>query len=160
MSHPVVRARRVSALALTALAVAGPAAAAQTAHAAGKVAISTASAEAKADYLKGRSLQENLRAHESRDYMRRAIAKDPDFAMAHLNLANTAPTGTEFFEHLGHAVALVPKVSAGERLIIQATQAGANADPAKALQLWQQLVAEYPQDERAHFQLGGVYFGR
>ena len=38
-----------------------------------------------------------------------AIAKDPNFAMAHLNLANSAPTGTEFFEHLGHAVALAAR---------------------------------------------------
>ncbi len=160
MPHFTARAPRLSSLALAALAVAAPTLAAQTAQPAGKVPLSTASAEAKADYLKGRTLQENLRAHESRDFMRRAIAKDPNFAMAHLNLANSAPTGTEFFEHLGHAAALVPKVSPGERLIIQAAQAGANADAAKALQLLQQLVAEYPQDERAHFQLGGAYFGR
>jgi tetratricopeptide (TPR) repeat protein len=160
MSHPTARAGRLPVLALAALAAATSSATAQTAHSAGKVPISTASAEAKADYLKGRNLQENLRAHESRDYMRRAITKDPSFAMAHLNLANTSPTGTEFFEHLGHAVALVPKVSPGEGLIIQAAQAGANADAAKALSLLQKLVADYPQDERAHFQLGGAYFGR
>jgi tetratricopeptide (TPR) repeat protein len=160
MSHPTARARRVSSLALAALIASAPSAAAQTAHSAGKVPISTASAEAKADFVKGRTLAENLRAHESREFMRGAIAKDPGFALAHLNLANSAPTPKEFFEHLGHAVALAGKASAGERLMILGTQAGANADPAKQLELYQQLVAEFPQDERAHFLLGGTYFGQ
>jgi tetratricopeptide (TPR) repeat protein len=160
MSHRTARARFLSSLGFAVLAASAPSAAAQTAHSAGKVPISTASAEAKADYLKGRTLAENLRAHESREFMQRAITKDPGFAMAHLNLANSAPTGTEFFEHLGHAVKFAGKASPGEQLTIQAAQAGANADAAKALTLLQKLVADYPQDERAHFQLGGAYFGR
>jgi tetratricopeptide (TPR) repeat protein len=157
MSHPTARARRLS-LALAALIASVTSAAAQTAHSAGKVPISTASAEAKADFVKGRTLAENLRAHESREFLRSAVAKDPDFALAHLNLANSAPTPKEFFEHLGHAVALSGKASAGERLMILGAQAGANADPSKQLEQYQQLVAEFPQDERAHFLLGGTYF--
>jgi tetratricopeptide (TPR) repeat protein len=160
MTHSTARARRLSSLALAVLIASAPSAAAQTAHSAGKVPISTKSAEAKADFLKGRTLAENLRIHDSRAFMFRAIAKDPDFALAHLNLATSAPTGTEFFEHLGHAVRLAEKASPGERLIIQAAQAGANADAAKALELLQKLVADYPQDERGHFQLGNAYFGR
>jgi tetratricopeptide (TPR) repeat protein len=160
MTHSTARARRLSSLALAVLIASVPSAAAQTAHSAGKVPISTKSAEAKADFLKGRTLAENLRIHDSRAFMFRAIAKDPDFALAHLNLATSAPTGTEFFEHLGHAVRLAEKASPGERLIIQAAQAGANADAAKALELLQKLVADYPQDERGHFQLGNAYFGR
>jgi tetratricopeptide (TPR) repeat protein len=160
MTHPTARARRLSSLALAALIASVPSAGAQTAHSAGKVPISTVSAEARADFVKGRTLAENLRIHDSREFMLRAIAKDPGFALAHLNLANSAPTAKEFFEHLGHAVALASKASAGERLIIEAAQAGANADPAKALKLFQQLVAEFPQDERGHFLLGTAYFGR
>jgi tetratricopeptide (TPR) repeat protein len=159
MSHPTARARRIS-LALAVLAVAVPSVDAQTAQPDGKVPISTASAEARADYVKGRTLAENLRAHESREFMLRAVSRDPKFAMAHLNLANSAPTAKEFFEHLGHAVALVGSVSPGERLTIQGAQAGANADPAGQLALYQKLAADYPQDERAHFLLGGAYFGR
>jgi len=160
MSHPTARARRLSSLALAALIASVPPATAQTAHSAGKVPISTASPEAKADFLKGRTLAENLRGHESREFTRRAIAKDPNFALAHLNLANSAPTAKEFFEHLGHAVALAGKASAGERLMILGAQAGANADPAKQLEYYQQLVAQFPDDERAHFLLGTTYFGQ
>jgi tetratricopeptide (TPR) repeat protein len=160
MSRPTARPRRICSLSLAALIASAPVAAAQTSHAAGKVPISTASAEAKADFVKGRALAENLRVHDSREHLFRAVAKDPSFAMAHLSLANSAPTGTEFFEHLGHAVKLADKASPGERLIIRAAQAGANADAAKALQLLQKLVADYPEDERAHFLLGTAYFGR
>jgi tetratricopeptide (TPR) repeat protein len=160
MSHPTARARRLSSFALAALIASAPSAAAQTAHSAGKVPISTVSAEAKADFIKGRTLAENLRGHESRDFMRRAVAKDPNFALAHLNLANSSPTAKEFFEHLGHAVKLADKASPGERLMILGAQDGANADPAKQLEHYRQLVAEFPQDERARFLLGTTYFGQ
>ena len=163
MPQQTVRPRRSAWLALAALAWAAGAAvplAAQTAHAAGKIAISTASQEARADFLEGRSLAENLRLEDSREHFRRAIARDPGFALAHLSLANSSPTGTEFFEHLGHAVALADKVSPGERLMIRGAEAGANADPAGQLELYRRLVADHPKDERARFLLGNAYFGR
>jgi len=160
MLQPSVRARRRGWLALAVLGAAAAPAAAQTSHAAGKIAITTTSEAARADFLKGRTLAENLRLEDSRQYFRSAIGKDPNFAMAHLSLANSAPTGTEFFEHLGHAVKLADKVSPGERLTIKGAEAGANADPAGQLELYQQLVGDYPQDERARFLLGTNYFGR
>ncbi|HEX7337658.1 MAG TPA: tetratricopeptide repeat protein [Gemmatimonadales bacterium] len=159
MLQPSVRARRAW-LALAVLGAATAPAAAQTSHAAGKVAITTTSETARADFVKGRHLAENLRLEDSRQFFRSAIAKDPGFAMAHLSLANSSPTGTEFFEHLGHAVKLADKVSPGERLTIKGAEAGANADPAGQLELYQKLVADYPKDERAHFLLGNAYFGR
>ena len=160
MSHRTRRARGLASLALAALMATAPGAAAQTAHPAGKVSISTTSTEAQADFVKGRALAENLRIHDSREFLLRAIAKDPDFALAHLSLANSAPTGKEFFDHLGHAVALAGKASKGERLMILGAQAGANADPAKQLEHYRQLVTEFPEDERAHFLLGTTYFGQ
>ena len=38
--------------------------------------------------------------------------------------------------------------------MILALEAGGNANPAKALEYQQELVAKYPNDERAHFLLG------
>ena len=160
MLQPSVRARRRAWLSLAVLGAATAPAAAQTSHAAGKVAITTTSEAARADFVKGRHLAENLRLEDSRQYFRSAIAKDSGFATAHLSLANSSPTGTEFFEHLGHAVKLADKVSPGERLTIKGAEAGANADPAGQLELYQKLVADYPKDERAHFLLGNAYFGR
>jgi tetratricopeptide (TPR) repeat protein len=57
-------------------------------------------------------------------------------------------------------VALADKASDGERMLIQAAEAGANADPTKQKEILDKLVAAYPNDERAHFTLGGYYFGQ
>jgi tetratricopeptide (TPR) repeat protein len=126
----------------------------------GKIPVTTASAEAKAEFLQGRDLAEKLRVTDSIAHFEKAASLDPNFALAELNLANSAPTGKEFFEHLGKAVSLADKASNGERLLILAAEAGANNDPAKQKGFLDQLVAAYPNDERAHFNLGGYYFGQ
>ena len=56
-----------------------------------KIPVTTASAEARQEYLKGRTLGENLRAHDSREVLQRAAAKDPGFALAHYSLALNSP---------------------------------------------------------------------
>ncbi len=77
MSHPTARARRLSSLALAALFAVVPSVDAQTAQPAGKVPISTTSAEARADFVKGRKLAEDLRAHDSREFMLTAFLASP-----------------------------------------------------------------------------------
>ena len=125
-----------------------------------KVPVTTISADARAEYLKGRTLGENLRAHDSREVLQRAVAKDPNFALAHYSLALNSPTAKEFFDHLKHAVKLSSKASEGERLMILGLEAGSNANPEKQREYYERLVAVYPGDERAHFLLGGNYFGQ
>jgi tetratricopeptide (TPR) repeat protein len=131
-----------------------------TKETAGKIPISTSSAEAKALFVEGRDLSEQVRLHDGGQLLKQAVAKDPQFALAHYNLALTAPTPKEFLAHLNEAVGLSDKASEGERLLILSLQAGANADPTKSLQYAEELVAKYPQDERAHLTLGNAYFGQ
>ena len=126
----------------------------------GKIPITTSSEEAKAEFLKGRDLAEKLQITDSVAHYQKAVSLDPNFAVAELNLATSAPTGSEFFDHLNKAVALIDKTSNGERLLILATQAGANNNAMKQKQLLDDLVEAYPNDERAHFALGGWYFGQ
>jgi len=126
----------------------------------GKIPVTTASADAKAEFLQGRDLAEKLRITDSHAHFEKAASLDPNFALAELNLSGTAPTGKEFFDHLGKAVSLADKASNGEKLLILATEAGANNNPAKQKEYLDQLVAAYPNDERAHFNLGGYYFGQ
>jgi tetratricopeptide (TPR) repeat protein len=126
----------------------------------GKIPVTTASADAKAAFLEGRDLAEKLVITDSIEHFQKAVSLDPNFALAELSLANSAPTGGEFFEHLQKAVSLADKASNGERLLILATEAGANNDPAKQKDYLDQLVAAYPNDERAHFNLGGYHFGQ
>ena len=125
-----------------------------------KVPLTSASEEAKTLYVRGRDLAEQLRNQDARKLFAEAVAKDSTFAIAHYNLALTSPTTKEAIEHLTRAVALAPKASDGERLQILALDAGAKADPAKALQYAEELVAKYPQDERAHQNLGNAYAAR
>jgi tetratricopeptide (TPR) repeat protein len=126
----------------------------------GKIPVTTASADAKTEFLQGRDLAEKLRITDSHAHFEKAASLDPHFALAELNMANTAPTGKEFFEHLDKAVSLADNASNGEKLLILATQAGANNNPVKQKEYLDQLVAAYPNDERAHFNLGGYYFGQ
>jgi len=126
----------------------------------GKIPITTKSDEARNEFLEGRSLSEKLLAQDSLQHFDKAIALDPEFASAELARANASPTAKDFFLHLNKAVALADHASDGEKLLILANQAGANGDVQKQKEYWEKLVAAYPNDERAHFNLGGYYFGQ
>jgi tetratricopeptide (TPR) repeat protein len=126
----------------------------------GKIPVTTVSEEAKKEFLQGRDMAERLLAQDSLQHFDKAIALDPNFAYAELGRANASPTPKEFFDHLGKAVGLADKASEGERLLILATEAGANGNVSKQKEYLEKLVAQYPNDERAHFNLGGYYFGQ
>ena len=125
-----------------------------------KIALTSTSEDARKEYLEGRSLAERLLVQKSIEHFDKAIAADPNFAMAELARANASPTGSEFLDHLKKAVALADKASDGERLQILAADAGSSGNAAKARGYLEQLVAAYPQDERAHFALGALLFGQ
>ena len=133
---------------------------AETAPVSKKIPVTTSSEEARTAFLQGRDLAEKLVITDSIQHFEKAVSLDPGFALAELNLANSAPTGREFFEHLNKAVGLAGKASDGERLLILATEAGANANTVKQKEYLDQLVAAYPDDERAHFNMGGYYFAQ
>ncbi len=124
-----------------------------------KIPITTSSKTALENYLKGRELADKLRGQESIQYWEKAIAEDPEFAMAYYNLALVSPTAKGFFENLDKAASLTDKVSEGERLIILGAKAAANGFPIKQKELLTELVVKYPGDERAHNDLGDYYYG-
>ena len=126
----------------------------------GKIPITTSSEEALKFFLQGRDLGEKLRFQESREHFKKAVDTDTAFALAYLNLSFTLPTVQGFFETFDKALALVDNVSEGERLMIQAVEAGIGGEAAKQLEIYKQLVVAYPDDERAHNLLGNSYFGQ
>jgi tetratricopeptide (TPR) repeat protein len=126
----------------------------------GKIPITTKSEDARKEFLLGRDLSEKLQAQDSVQHFDKAIALDPEFASAELARANAAATANEFFDHLNKAVSLADKASEGERLIILANQAGANGEVVKQKDDLEKLVAAFPNDERAHFNLGAFEFGQ
>ena len=125
-----------------------------------KIPVTSSSEEAKKEFLLGRDLAEKLLIQDSIQHYDKAITLDSSFAIAELNRATSSPTAREFFEHLNKAVSLAEKASAGERLQILATEAGANGNVTKQKEYLDQLVGQYPNDERAQFALGGYYFGQ
>jgi tetratricopeptide (TPR) repeat protein len=130
------------------------------ASAAGKIPITTSSEEARKEFLQGRDLNEKLLIQDSIAHFDKAISLDPNFAQAELSRSAVSPTGKEVFDHLKKAVSLADKASNGEKLLILGTEAGVNGNPAKQKEYLDQLIAAYPNDERANFALGGYYFGQ
>jgi tetratricopeptide (TPR) repeat protein len=126
----------------------------------GKIPITTTSEQARQEFLQGRDLSERLLGQESLQHFDKALSLDPEFASAELARANNSPTAKEFFDHLKKAVSLADQTSEGERLLILGNEAGANGDAVKQQDYWQKLVAAYPNDERAQFNLAGYYFGQ
>jgi len=126
-----------------------------------EIPLTTSSDKALEYFLNGRDLLEKLRAQESRQYFQYAVNEDPDFAMAHLYLAQAAPSAKAFFESMDKTLALLDKVSSGEKLWIQGFEAAAiKGDPLSARKMFQQLVEAHPDDERARNLLAGNYFGQ
>jgi len=126
----------------------------------GKIPITTSSQKAMQLFLQGRDLSEKLRGQDSLQYLEKAVAEDPNFAMGYLFLSLGQPTAKGFFENLNKAVALAEKASEAERVWILGVQAGANALPAKQKEYYQKLTEAFPNDERAHTLLGNYYFGQ
>ena len=154
------RMRRVLVAGFVASALLPVAAAAQTPAASDKVPVTTASPDARALYLKGRDLLEKLRATDGRKFFEQALAKDKDFALGYIGLANTSGTAKEFIDATTHAATLAPRVSEGERHLILGLEAGLKGDPAGQERHYSELVRLFPNDERAHNLLGTLYFGR
>jgi len=126
----------------------------------GKIPITTTSDEARKEFIEGRTLAENLLLTNSLEHFDKAIALDPSFAAAHLARANASGTAKEFFEHLKHAVSHADKASEGERLLILANDAGTSGNAKSQREYLEKMVTLYPNDERAHFTLGGFFFGQ
>jgi len=123
-----------------------------------KIPLTTASESAHDAFLKGRWLLDNLRATDAHEYFLKAVAADPDFALAHLRVANTASSNQEFFDSLQIAVEKSINASEGERLLISAFEAGVAGNPDTQLSDLEALVALFPEDERAHTTLGNFFF--
>jgi tetratricopeptide (TPR) repeat protein len=126
----------------------------------GKIPITTKSDEARKEFIEGRDLAEKLRGQDSIAHFDKALALDPEFASAELARANNGGTAKEFFEHLNKAKALADKTSEGERLLILSNEAAANGDTVKQKEYLDRLVAAYPNDERALFNLGNYHFAQ
>ncbi len=125
-----------------------------------KIPVTASSQEAKEQFLAGRTLVDNLRLTDAIPHFQKAVELDPGFALAHLYLAQTAPTAKRFFAETKLAEELSAKASPGERLWIGGARAGAYADAEKQIQAYEELARTFPRDERAQALLGIAYFAQ
>ena len=121
--------------------------------------ITTSSAEARAHFLEGLREFDLGRFIDANVHFKAAVAADPDFAFAYLNVANTANSLADFKTNLALAEQHAAGASDAERLQIQMARKGFDNDLAGQLALGQQLVQQYPQSPRAWLALGGAQIG-
>jgi tetratricopeptide (TPR) repeat protein len=123
-----------------------------------KIPVTTSSEKARDAFLKGRWLAENLRVTDAHQYFLKAVEADPDFALAHLGVATTAPTNQQFFDAFRRAVDTSANASEGERFLIAAIEANVAGKPEVQLAKLEALVTLFPEDERAHNSIGNFLF--
>ena len=128
--------------------------------------ITTKSEEARQLYLQGRDLRTQYKFKEAATVLDKALALDPDFALAHLERAMASVEGgmasnpdmESFREHIQKASALKGSVSEGEQLMISSMEAQFNNKPEEAIAIFTKLAQLYPQDKHIQHDLGTFYF--
>ncbi len=126
----------------------------------GKMPITTASEEARAAYLQGRQLFEDLRFTDAHKYFLEAVRADPGFAMGHLRVANTSSTAQDFFAAMQRAIETADACSDAEKMQIRAFEAGVNGNPDVQRSQLEALATTYPRDERARNAYAVFLFGQ
>jgi tetratricopeptide (TPR) repeat protein len=124
--------------------------------------VTTHSTEAYAVYLQGREQFERFDEPGARKSFEKAVALDPEFAIAYLRLAQTLERDGDVAK-LQAAYSKAKELSARapekERLLIEARYAWrVERDNGKAIEILRKLVAKYPTEKEFHFELGGRLF--
>jgi tetratricopeptide (TPR) repeat protein/DNA-binding winged helix-turn-helix (wHTH) protein len=98
--------------------------------------------------------------HESIALLEKALALDPQFAMAHARIgyvyAVRLGQGEKARPHLEKALALADRLSEKDKLFITAWQATAARDPARAIEVYRELIARYPMETEAYQRLNWI----
>jgi len=123
--------------------------------------ITTSSPEALKYYIEGRRLQENMENEKSIAYMEKAVAIDPEFAMAHRSMG----VAHQMLGHMAEArnyykkaLDLSDRLPENERLLIEAIWlAIGEEDYAKAIEVLERLVKIYPGHFLGHSWLGAIF---
>lgn len=124
-----------------------------------EIPITTSSKEARDFFLKGREKAELLEFVAGAELLDKAIALDPNFAMAHLLRSQSGGGFALTRQHREKAVSLVDKVSPGERHWILAAQAVVDGNQVAWKQHLDELLKMHPRDKRVHFSLATYYGG-
>jgi tetratricopeptide (TPR) repeat protein len=122
-----------------------------------KIPITTSSEEAREYYLEGRTAFEQFQPEKARGLYMKALAVDPEFALAHLGMAQSSEDDAERRKWATAAAAKARATTRGERLLIRAYRAITRQDMKTAFLEVKELVSRYPREARAHLMLGDAY---
>lgn len=124
-----------------------------------EIPVTTHSEDARMNFVAGQAALDRGDASEANVLFRAAVAADPDFSYAWLNLATVSFSTEEFNSSLRRAAESAPKASEGERLLVEVNQRFLDSNFDSQLALAKQLVEKYPNAPRAWLTLAGVEFG-
>jgi tetratricopeptide (TPR) repeat protein len=122
----------------------------------GEIPITTASPEARMDFIAGQAALDRGDGPEANALFRSAVAADPQFTYAWYNLGVASFSTEEFSTSQKRATEGSAKASEGERLLVQINQRFLDNDFQAQLQLAKQLVEKYPRSPRAWLTLANV----
>lgn len=114
-----------------------------------EIPITTSSAEARMAFDAGLAAQDRGDGPEANDLYRTAVAADPDFTYAWVNLSNVTFSTEEFNAALQGAERGAAKASDGERLLLEINKLFLTNNADAQLALAKQLTQKYPNSPRA-----------
>jgi tetratricopeptide (TPR) repeat protein/DNA-binding winged helix-turn-helix (wHTH) protein len=106
---------------------------------------------------------QGLHKTEALELLEKAVALDPEFAMAHARIGHTYAVTWGWAEkakpHLERAFALSDRLTEKERLYIAAWYAIANLDYPAAIQIFREILQKFPAETESYQRLGNLLRG-
>lgn len=125
--------------------------------------VMTNNLEAYRYYSLGLEKVQALHNKEAIELLEKAVALDPQFAMAHARIGYTYAVTWGFVNkgkpHLERAFQLSERLTEKDRLQISAWYAIANLDFDFSIQAFRKIIAEYPNDTESYWRLGHLLIG-
>ena len=123
-----------------------------------EVPVTTSSKEAKSFFLDGREKMGNMEFVAAAPLFDKAIAADPDFALAYLYRSQSGGGLDLMRSNLEKAVALTGKISEGEKELILFAKAQTDGDGAKQKEALDWLLSSFPSDKLVQVLAGEYYY--
>lgn len=124
-----------------------------------EIPITTQSREALADFTAAQAALDRGDGPPANALLREALAKDPGFVYAWVNLGIASFSPEEFAASVKQATAGAAAVSEGERLLVEVSQRFLDNDFAGQLAVSRKLTEKYPNSPRAWLNLAFVQAG-
>ena len=125
--------------------------------------VMTDSLEAYRYYSLGLEKAQALENKEAIQLFEKAVALDPEFAMAHARIGYVYALAWSFADkakpHLEKAFHLSNRLTQKDKLYITAWYATANLDYAEAIKVFREIVARYPMEDEAYWRLARLLQG-